>query len=89
MPPKVEGKVRAMSGPNTPRDKLDPEFAFDLRLPGTAGDTRIFYLPLRIPGSDAMIATISAAYVKGATLIVWEMENDPKRASRVQIVATI
>ncbi|CAN1529613.1 hypothetical protein MCEMIH16_01357 [Caulobacteraceae bacterium] len=36
-----------------------------------------------------MIATISAAYVKGATLIVWEMENDPNRASRVQIVATI
>lgn len=78
-----------MSGPNTPRDKIDPEFAFDLRLPGPTGDTRIFYLPLRVPGSDAMIAMISAAYVKGATLIVWEMQDDPRRASRVQIVATI
>jgi hypothetical protein len=36
-----------------------------------------------------MIAMISAAYVKGATLIVWEMQDDPRRASRVQIVATI
>jgi hypothetical protein len=88
-PKRVEGKVRAMSGPNTPRDILDPEFAFDLRLPGSEGGTRIFYLPLRTLGSDAMIATISAAYVKGATLIVWEMKNDPNRASRVQIVATI
>lgn len=83
----IEGRVRSMSGPNTPRDTLDPEFAFDLRL--NPGATRGFYIPLSTSGSEAMIATISAAYIKGASLLVWEVDGDPNRAARVQIRATI
>jgi hypothetical protein len=83
----MEGRVRAISGPNTPDDINVPEFAFEIRLRTNPGATKIFYFPMSLPGSGAMIAAITAAFATNAYLLVWAQAGDPDRAARVQIRA--
>lgn len=67
-----EGIVVSIGGPTYPRGyEMGPHFGFEIKRLEKPTTRKTYGVRLNMEGSEAAIATITAAYLNGANLVIW------------------